>query len=165
MYFYRGSGGKLLFKITKQTKAIYSCETGYFRSKILEGGEELCSVRYPTTIIDASCIFYGSSLKGREEASEYILKTKSKLPVEVDPVEGIYFFPTLSKRNKDCVWLSYYQIDQFEQIDNRTLVKFKDGTTFFVKVSKSVFDLQFKRTSQLIAQLNRGKFFGPPSIA
>lgn len=153
----------MLYLITNNTKAIYLCDTGYYRSKILENDQELCSVRYPIALLHDSCIEYASSMEGREDAVEKILKTKSKLPVPVDPDNGIYMFPTLSKRNKDCVWLSYYHIDHYQQIDNRTLVTFTDGTSTYAKVSENVLDLQFKRTGQVIAQQHRDRLFGPPN--
>lgn len=149
----------MLFEITPNTKAIYSCDTGYYRSKILEAKEEVCSVRYPITLLDDSCLSHGSSLEGREKAVRKILRTKSKLPIPVNPDKGIYMLPTLSKRNRDCVWLSYYLIDNYYQVDDRTLVTFTDGTYIYVKVSEASLDLQFKRTSQVIAQLNRETIF------
>lgn len=150
----------MLFSITRETKAIYLCDTGYYRSKIFEKNETFYSVRSPMRILDDDCLGHGSSLEGREKAVEKILKTRSKLPVPVNPDKGIYLFPTLSKRNKDCIWLSYYQIDDYDEVNDRTLVTFQDGTYLYVKVSEAVLDLQFKRTSQVIAQLNRDKIFG-----
>jgi len=153
----------MCFLITKHTKAIYLHDTGYYRAKILDGEDELCSIETPTKIISENCISNGSTLEGREKAVKQILKTKSKLPVPVVPAKGIYMFPTLSKRNEHCIWLSYYQIDNYKQIDNRTLIQFKDGTGIYAKISEPVVDLQFKRTSQVIAQLNRPTIFGPHS--
>lgn len=150
----------MLFKITRDTKAINLCDTGYYRSEIFENNETFYSVRSPLSLLDDGCISGGASLEGREVAVGKILNTRTKLPVPVDPDNGIYMLPTLSKRNKDCVWLSYYQIDKYEQVDERTLVVFKDGTNIYVKVSEAVLDLQFKRTSQVIAQLNSDRLFG-----
>lgn len=150
----------MLVKITRDTKAISLCDTGYYRSKIFEKDEKYYSVRSPIALLDDGCIAGGASLEGREVAVRKILNSRSKLPIPVDPENGIYMLPTLSKRNKDCVWLSYYQIDKYEQIDERTLIVFKDGSTIYAKVSEAVLDLQFKRTSQVIAQLNSDKLFG-----
>lgn len=149
----------MLFLITKETKAIYLCDTGYYRSKVLEDDQTLCSVRYPTKLINDSCLKYDSSLEGREEAVKKILNTKSKLPIPVDPNNGIYMFPTLSKQNKNCVWLAYYHIANYQQVDERALVTFVDGTSIYANVSITILDLQFKRTSQVIAQQHRDKFF------
>lgn len=151
----------MFFKITKDTKAIFFCDTGYYRSKILESNEEVCSVRCPVTLLADSCIDYMASLEGREVVAEEILNSRHKLPIAVSPKHGIYFFPTLSKRNRDCAWFSYYHIANYYEVDNRTLVVFTDNTFIYVQASVLVFDRQFKRTSQLIAQLNRDLIFGP----
>lgn len=157
----KGGQRRLLKKITKNTKAIFFSNTGYYRSKILENDEELSSVRCPITLLDSSCIAHSSSLSGREAFTKKVLNSRSKLPVAVSPKHGIFMFPTLSKRNKNCVWLSYYHIKNFYKVDDRSLVNFTDGTSIYVQVSESILDTQFKRTSQLIAQIKREQIFGP----
>src|SRR5699024_6497024 len=93
-----------------------------------------------------------SSLDGREEYAVKILKTRSKLPVLVDEDNEVYMFPTMSKRNKNCIWLSYYHIHDYKGVDDRTFITFKDGAFLYVNSSIFSFDLQFKKTSQVIAQ-------------
>lgn len=56
-------------------------------------------------------------------------------------------FPTSSMKNKECVWLSYYQINCNEERNNKTYIMFKDGTYFY-------FENQFTRTSKVIAVMN-----------
>ncbi|WP_246202492.1 competence protein ComK [Virgibacillus doumboii] len=154
-----GDGRSAIYIITQQTKAILSKDSPYYRSLIIEGQRERHSTYRPEQIIDHSCILYGSTLEGRRNAVKSTLKICSKVPVPVIPDKGVYMLPTSSTKNKDCVWISYYHIEDYEQRDDKTYVTFGDGTGLYVNTSESSFDLQYKRTSQLIARLNRSAFF------
>lgn len=149
-----------IFIITQATKAIIAKDSAYYRSLILEGKNEQHSFHKPEQILDNSCLQYGSSLSGRRMSAKLTLKANSKIPVSVIPEQGVYMLPTSSVKNKDCVWFSYYHIDYYEQRDQKTYVSFTDGSGLYVNTSHSSFDLQYKRTSQIIARQNRGKLFG-----
>lgn len=149
-----------VFIITKATKAIIAKDSAYFRSLILEGAHEQHSLHRPEQILDNSCLIYGSSLDGRRTAAKNTLKIRSKIPVSVIPEKGVYMLPTSSTKNKDCVWFSYYHIDSYEQRDSKTYVAFTDGSGLYVNTSTSSFDLQYKRTSQVIVRQNRTLLFG-----
>ncbi|MFD1036823.1 competence protein ComK [Virgibacillus byunsanensis] len=149
-----------VYIITQQTKAIMTKDSSYYKARILEGQTERYSIHKPEQILDNSCLLYGSTLHGRKEAVKEILKSSSKLPVPVIPDKGVYMLPSSSTKNKDCIWFSYYQIDFYEQRDAKTYVAFNDGTGIYANVSRSAFDSQFKRTSQIIAHQHRSIFFG-----
>ncbi|SFB26939.1 competence protein ComK [Lentibacillus halodurans] len=155
-----GSFSSPVYIIGQQTKAVMTKDSAYYRSRILEVHRERHSVHRPEQIIDHTCVLYGSTLEGRRESVKDLLKLNSKVPVPVIPEKGVYMLPTSSSKNKDNVWLSFYHIDYFEQQDDRTYVKFHDGTGLFVNTSETSFDMQYKRTSQIIAKLNRSLFFG-----
>lgn len=146
------------YVITTETQAIIAKDSNYYRSRILEKGKESSSVYKPDNIMNYSCIVYGASLEGRRNAVELMLKTRIKLPIPVFPDHNVYMFPTASIRKKDCVWLSYYHIYDYEQRDDKTYIIFRDGSGLYVNASESTVDMQFKKTSQVIAQLNRHPF-------
>ncbi|QKY70453.1 competence protein ComK [Lentibacillus sp. CBA3610] len=149
-----------IYIISRRTKAIMTKDSAYYRSRISEIAQDRHSVHSPEQIIDHTCLLYGSTLEGRRESVKDLLKLNSKVPIPVIPDKGVYMLPTSSSKNKDNVWLSFYQIDYFEQRDDRTYVVFHDGTGLYVNTSEATFDMQYKRTSQLIAKLNRSLFFG-----
>lgn len=160
-------GGKFsspVYIIGRQTKAIMTKDSAYYRSRILEITRERHSVHSPEQIIDNTCLLYGSTMKGRRESVKDLLKLNSKIPVPVIPEKGVYLLPTSSSKNKDNVWFSFYHIDQYEQRDDKTYVAFHDGTGLYVNTSEAAFDMQYKRTSQIIAKLNRSFFFGNHSF-
>jgi competence protein ComK len=146
---------KNIYEITRRTKAIITRDTAYSRARILEGYKELDVKHRPEEILDNTCIKYGASLDGRRKSAKSLLRIFAKVPVPVIPQMGVYMIPTASAKSGDCVWISYYHIEFYEQRDDKTYIYFTDGTGLYVHVSESVFDLQYKRTSQLIAADHR----------
>jgi len=147
------------YVITTETKAIIAKDSNYYRSRILEKGEkESTCIHKPAHIMNYSCIIYGASLEGKRNAVELMLKTRIKLPIPVFPDHNVYMFPTASIRKHDCVWLSYYHIYDYEKRDDKTYIVFRDGTGLYVNASESTVDMQFKKTSQVIAQMKWSSF-------
>ncbi|MEF2292916.1 competence protein [Virgibacillus dokdonensis] len=150
-----------LYVISPHTKAIYRNEHSYYRSRIMESGRaEKMSIHKPEQILDNSCLIYGSSLEGRRLAVKDILDSSSKLPVPVIPDKGVFMMPTASVKNKNNVWLTYHHIYGFEENKSGTYVTFFDGSGIQLDISMNTFDLQYKRTSQVIVHLNRTFLFG-----
>lgn len=146
--------------ITRHTKAIISRDSPYYCTEILDrykGGRTNLKAE---EVIKNSCLVYGVPLEGRIEAAKNVLNISSKVPFSVSWDEAIYMIPTASVKNKDCAWISYFHIDFFKQQGDKTYIRFRDGTGLFVNVSESQFDMQHKRTGQLIAHDYRSIIFG-----
>ncbi|WP_106496092.1 competence protein ComK [Lentibacillus sp. Marseille-P4043] len=157
-----GVADSLIYEITQQTKAIMRKDSAYYRARILEAGQtkdKLC-IHKPEKILQNSCLINGSSLLGRRTAVKQILKTRSKLPIPVIPEKDVFMLPTASTKSKDCVWLSFYHIEYYEQRDNRTYVSFYDGSGIYVNSSENTIDMQIKKASQVITKMNRPSTFG-----
>ena len=150
---------KATYIITVDTKAIMHKDSNYYRTLILEGKEEKKSQATVLEILNRNCLDYGASFKGRRETSSYYLHSNNKLPIAVHPAKGIYFFPTASLTNKDCVWLAYHHIKRIIKSEDKTYVLFHDGTGIYINSSYYTVDNQKKRTSELIVQLNRDQLF------
>lgn len=147
------------YLITAKTKAIMNKESGYYRTLILEGREQRRSTYTCEEILNESCITYGADIVGRRKAAERYLKSSIKLPLSVHPAAGIYFFPTSSIQNKDCVWLAYHHIEEIKERDDKAFVLFEDGTGLYINSSVYTLDNQMKRTSELIVKLNKEFLF------
>lgn len=153
-----------IYEITHNTKAIITKETAYTRARILDKGR-VRDVHYkPEEILEHNCLRHGVSLDGRRDSVRKILQIYNKLPVPVIPQLGVYLLPTASIKSKDCVWISYYHNDYFEQRDEKTYISFTDGTGLYVNTSATKFDMQRKRTSELIAHDHRITVFGNKNI-
>lgn len=144
-------GGKVGYIINEKTLAFTSIDSNYYRTKIYEENDIIYMHESPLTIIEKSCLHYGSSFEGRKEAAKQILNKNSKLPVTITPHIGLFFLPTTSHRNKECVWFSYYQVEDFFEFDDHLAVLLSNKQVINVNISYNQFDLQLKRTSQVIA--------------
>ncbi|MFA1822480.1 competence protein ComK [Virgibacillus oceani] len=155
-----GEGASSVYTITQRTKAIMHKESAYYRSLILEGNKERYSIHKPEHIIKNSCLIYGTNLDGGKQAVKDILNSSSKLPISIVPEGWLLMLPTASMKNRDCVYIAYHHINFYEQRDDKTYIAFHDGTGIYVNISESIFDIQYKRTSQVIVHLNWGVIFG-----
>ncbi|RKQ34349.1 competence protein ComK [Oceanobacillus halophilus] len=160
---------KHYYQITRRTKMIMSNDSTFYRSCIIEESygykaqetKEVYTGLKPLQIISFNCKLSGSTLSGRKEVVKDILKSSSKIPIPIIPQQGIYIFPTTSSKNKNCIWLSYRHIKNYEEYNkNQTIVTFIDGTSKIIHTSKAIFDKQYKRASQVIVYFNRNTLFG-----
>ncbi len=72
-----------------------------------------------------------------------------KLPISIDPICGIYFFPTLSPTNPNCAWIAHSHIQEVMEVENqRTKVIFKNDLSTIVDVSYGSLKNQINRTAQ-----------------
>lgn len=161
-----GKGGTPapIYIIGKQTKAIMTKDASYYRTQILEEGRKRHSRYTLEQILDHNCKVGGlSDLKGRKRAVQEILKSASKLPIPINPSEGLFLMPTASLKNQNCVWLAYHQIKSYEGRDDKTFIGFHDGTGIYVNASVNIIDMQHKRTSQLVIYFHWKNIFGEGS--
>lgn len=139
-----------------ETQAIMETRKGNFRTEIIEKDGVTFSLKSPLAILSSSTRENGLTLEGSFEIAKKILKTNSKLPASISPFAGIYFFPTTSPRNKDCIWFSFYQIKDYKEVNEKKVaVILQGGRVMIVDTSFNQFDLQYKKTCQIIAYYHR----------
>jgi len=127
----------VLFSLGEKTK-VYEKYVNYVVNKKL------------ITIIDESCKYYGSSLKGRTDATAFLIGVSYKCPIVVSEKKNIIFFPTNSMHNSDCVWVNYQMIDNYYLNDNKLLtVNFKYDKSIELDISSNVFCNQILKSSRL----------------
>lgn len=138
-------------EITPFTMAIMprKTEKGGLGSFILEDNEEYFVKDSPSKVIDLACKFFGASLRGRQIGTKEVSNMTHKLPISIDPVSGMYFFPTLSPTNPNCAWIAHSHVqDIIEQENQRTKIIFKNGLSILVDVSYGSLKNQINRTAQ-----------------
>ncbi|MFD1850029.1 competence protein ComK [Oceanobacillus bengalensis] len=122
---------------------------GELISKVLEEDMEYVVESTPLSIIEYSCKFFGSSLKGRQEGSRDICGISNKIPIAIDPSSGMYFFPTASPNNSKCSWIAHSHIDKIKKIQKHsTEFIFKNGNRIVLDVSYGSMLNQVQRTAQ-----------------
>ena len=151
--------------ITRNTIAVFRLHDPVYQSRVLEADKEILVEQSPLSIIDHSCMQYGSSYEGRVHAIGRLLRTDKKVPIPVHPAHGVFMLPTSSPTNTNCVWLSFYHIQSYKETKSRTQVSFYNGTALFVETSERSFDQQYKRTGTVIALLNNEHFFMGQSLS
>ncbi len=118
-------------------------------SYILEESAEYISHQPPSKIIDAACMFFGSSLKGRQEGTRSISGLNNKVPISIDPISGMYFFPTFSPWSPKCSWIAHSHIEKVNRLeDNRAEILFKNGKKITLNASYGSVVNQIQRTAQ-----------------
>lgn len=89
---------------------------------------QLCylgSTQHPTKVIEKIMMCYHRSIIGNEKQTKKLFMFRQKVPVFID-LNRFLFFPTLSKKDKECCWINYYCVSNIKKKKERTLVSFCD---------------------------------------
>lgn len=107
-------------------------------------GKIIINGNFIRSILNKSCIFYGSSLNGRLKGSKDLLKCRYKLPIIISESNRLIFFPV----NK-YFWINFNMIESFEKKENHTIITFKNGYKRSIFVSYRVVNNQMLKCSRL----------------
>jgi competence protein ComK len=151
--------GIFTYEITPLTMAIISkeSENGAIHSHVIEEDFEYTVLTTPTKTIDFACKYYGASLKGRLDGTKDVSNITYKAPIAIDPVSGMYFFPTASPTNKACSWVAHTHIETIYPIEKgiQTGITFKNGKQIILNVSFGSMVNQQQRTAQYRFSLDK----------
>lgn len=155
-----------IYEITEKTMAVLPSESLKNTSKVLElDNEHIFTFKdSPFEIIERNCIKNLSSYAGRRAAVLYYTRYIQKTPVPVSTAREIIVFPTQGVSNKKCAWIFYHHVSEITEKGDGSDIRFKDGTTLFLHVSKSQLDKQLSRCKRLNAIIENIEENGvPPS--
>ena len=107
-------------------------------------GKIIINGNFIRSILNKSCIFYGSSLNGRLKGSKDLLKCRYKLPIIISESNRLIFFPV----NK-YFWINFNMMESFEKKENHTIITFKNGYKRSIFVSYRVVNNQMLKCSRL----------------
>ncbi|KIL43098.1 competence protein ComK [Jeotgalibacillus campisalis] len=146
----------------------YSLEHDYYISSTTLALLPAFDIRYQTVIHDLRGIFYseksmktlleeaclrcGSRMGGRLDAAKIMLSIRNKIPLIIDPFNGIYAFPTHSSKSRHNAWFFLAHIDQLKpHPDNpkQTLIYLHNGQYMIADCSYSTAKEQSIRTTLL----------------
>ncbi|MGP7817856.1 competence protein ComK [Niallia sp. 01092] len=147
----------IMYEINFHTLAIepFITQEGKIYSKIYEGPNIFFCILCPTTIVKRSCMFLGSSYDGRRDATRALMNYNYKLPIVIDSLHSIYFFPTHSPSNSSCVWISLHNILAKKKIAPlKTLVIFRNQQQISVSISMHSLNNQMMRANSLQNVIN-----------
>ncbi len=142
--------------ITRYTMALFPLfYDEHIWTKVLEEDGEIIVKKSPIEMMEQSCLYYGASLKGRREGTKHMIGISHKAPIAVEPANEIFFFPTISPNDPQCIWLSHLHIRHHEHIQlGKTRVIFSNGMDMTLCISHHSFVNQLHRTAQLRTKMN-----------
>ena len=151
------------YRLNKDTMAIFSNPCLSSSTAILEWPNKvLYCTRTPLYLIEEACISGGSTYNGRREAVERMLRTKSKLPIPVNPTEGLFFFPNMSPYEPHCHWFSFFHIQNFftaKDDKTKTEIIFTDSRRKIINTSYKTMAGQICLTGLLVALIYKNIFW------
>ncbi|HLR02776.1 MAG TPA: competence protein ComK [Virgibacillus sp.] len=116
---------------------------------ILDEDNEYPVIDPPTKVIDEACSYFGSSLRGRQDGTRNICGVTHKAPISIDPLSGMYFFPTFSPTSSKCSWIAHSHIEQVNKWEGQYAeIIFKKGRRVVLEASYGSVLNQIQRTAQ-----------------
>lgn len=99
-------------------------------------------------ILNYSCIYYGSSLKGRLLCSKSVLNIQNRLPVVISEQKQIVMFPI--KENNNIIWLNFNLIKDYVKEHDGVKIIFKNEVCKIFNVSYTILNNQMLKCSKLL---------------
>lgn len=125
---------------------------GNYISYILEDQKGYYVDGTPSRLIDQACISYGSSLEGRQMATQKVCGYTHKIPISIEPMTGMYFLPTISPSSPSCSWINHTHVSRVKRFQNKNYkseIIFHNGDAVILDISYGSLVNQVYRTAQL----------------
>lgn len=143
--------------VNKTTIAIVPAKEIDYDSIVVESESLRYIKQTPEEIIKESCLEYWSDYEGRRKAVIHKTGFKEKVPIPVNPKQGIIAIPTHAIKHINCCWLMPEYILRFEAIKDdpnfKTVVTFMNGRTLKLDVSIRSFKSQMNRAFEIIYRI------------
>ncbi|WP_114570497.1 competence protein ComK [Exiguobacterium flavidum] len=144
-------------KINAQTLALVPCygKYGEPQTLVIKEGSETLEEGHPMKLIEETCLYYGSSMRGRIEAARHILGPHRKTPVLIDWEAQTIFFPTGAKEKAECIWINFKQMKSVQKNGKQVRVEFQTGQAVETDVSAYSIERQRIKTLELAYEMQR----------
>ena len=109
-----------------------------------------------TSIMEDSCLYFGSSLDGRKCGTKSLIGVSYKAPIIVEETKELIFFPTASSRKSETSWISLKNLKDYYRDEEGIVIVFHNGQKLTLDVSYGVIDNQILRATRLESVL-RGR--------
>lgn len=139
---------KEIYEITNRTCALISRSPE--TTEVIEDNRTFIIDKPISKVLNESCEYYGSTLEGRLQGSKTVLGMCYKLPIIVESVNELIFFPTLSPHNENCSWISIKNIKDYKPLDNNVIIRFKGNFKETFPITYESLENQMFRASKLL---------------
>ena len=99
-------------------------------------------------VLNNSCIYYGSSLKGRILGAKSLIKSKYKLPLIISEKNNLFFI-NIKDKNGYEYWLNFQYIKDYIYVDNLLKIFFEYDKSLLINCSWTIFNNQMLKCSRL----------------
>ena len=137
-----------IYEINTKTCALIS--RGPRKTEIIEENRTITINKPIYKVLNESCKYYGSTLEGRLQGSKTVLGMCYKLPVIVESVNELIFFPTVSPYSENCSWISIKNIKDYQPQDNNVIIRFKGNKKETFPLTYESLENQMFRASKLL---------------
>ena len=132
---------------------MYSCSQGMIM--IDENGKQDMHQITPQKYLEQVCLKNGSTLEGREKSFRVLTAGSQKAGVLVNQRTHEFWFPTMSRKNDNCVWIAYFHtVKAFPCEENTCEVLFDNGLRYPVDCSTRTIQMQLKRCRTFLQKIN-----------
>ena len=118
-------------------------------TKVVDFNGEYIIKECSKNIINFSCKFFGSSLIERGNITKRLINISNKAPIFIEETKNMIFFPLRSTREKVNIWISFNNLESYEQVGRKTLLKFKNQQEVLIDYSYYMVDNQMTRCMML----------------
>ena len=108
--------------------------------------------------IKKCCMVYGHSYTMQRQFVIDIFNYYIKTPIIVSDYNMIIFFPTASPNSKECIWISYNNIDRYVKEKDYTKIFFKGGKVINISTSFSTIDSQITKCIKIEKYLTTKRY-------
>lgn len=138
-----------MYNINDETLAVLPVNRN--NCEILEKNANLIIKCSSLKVIEYSCEYFGVQYKNRVNCTYNFIRTRYKAPVVIEEHSRIIFFPLVSPKNENNLWISYNNILDYcpSKWKKETKVKFKNGVSINVPVSFYIFNCQYSKAARL----------------
>ena len=96
-------------------------------------------------LLKKSCRWYGNSYNIHRQFVIDKFNFYIKTPIIVSKDDRMIFFPTTSPSSKECIWVSYNNVDRYVKEEDYTKIYFKGGKILNISAKYSTIDNQITR--------------------
>lgn len=108
--------------------------------------------------IKKCCMVYGHSYTMQRQFVIDIFNYYIKTPIIVSDYNMIIFFPTAAPNSKECIWISYNNIDRYVKEKDYTKIFFKGGKVINISTSFSTIDSQITKCIKIEKYLTTKRY-------
>mgnify|MGYP001026759736 FL=1 len=127
------------------------------KSRVIETNGDYIVDDNAYSIMERSCLYFGSSYEGRLLSSKSILGSVYKAPIVIEESRSIIFFPVKSSVVKQNIWISLNNLVSYNKHDKKTIITFKRDKQILLDIPYFSIDSQVLRSTLLESVIRRRK--------